>query len=63
VSEENFRVYGVSTTPTVVLIDRHGVVRLYNPGRISYEQLAAKVQPLLQGPHAASHTGQRHQTE
>jgi thiol-disulfide isomerase/thioredoxin len=67
VSEENFRVYGVSTTPTVVLIDRHGVVRLYNPGRISYEQLAAKIQPLLHAPHAASHapshTGQHHQTE
>ena len=68
VSEENFRVYGVSTTPTVVLIDRHGVVRLYNPGRISYEQLAAKVQPLLQPAHHAtaqtsSHAGQHHQTD
>jgi thiol-disulfide isomerase/thioredoxin len=68
VSEEDFRIYGVSTTPTVVLIDRHGVVRLYNPGRISYEQLAAKVQPLLQpaphaGSHTQSHTGQHHQTE
>jgi thiol-disulfide isomerase/thioredoxin len=60
-SEQNFQVYGVSTTPTVVLIDRHGLVRLYNPGRISYEQLAAKVQPLLQpAPHAASHAGQHH---
>jgi thiol-disulfide isomerase/thioredoxin len=68
VSEQNFRVYGVSTTPTVVLVDRHGMVRLYNPGRISYEQLAAKVQPLLQPPpHAAAHTrshaGQHHQTD
>jgi hypothetical protein len=44
------------------------MVRLYNPGRISYEQLAAKVQPLLQPPpHAAAHTRsnarQHHQTD
>lgn len=72
VSEQNFLVYGVSTTPTVVLIDRHGVVRLYNPGRISYEQLAARIQPLLQPPphaashaasHASAHAGQHHQTD
>jgi thiol-disulfide isomerase/thioredoxin len=68
VSEQNFLVYGVSTTPTVVLIDGHGIVRVYNPGRISYEQLAAKVQPLLQphshsGPHASSRAGQHHQTD
>ncbi|HVW83028.1 MAG TPA: hypothetical protein VHB50_00025, partial [Bryobacteraceae bacterium] len=46
-SEENFANYGVSTTPTLVLVDRKGIVRLYNPGTISYEQLAAKLQPLL----------------
>jgi len=68
VSEQNFLVYGVSTTPTVVLIDRHGVVRLYNPGRISYEQLAARVQTLVQPPphttpHASSRAGQHHQTD
>lgn len=39
VSEENFKLYGVSTTPTIVLIDKAGIVRLYNPGRITAEQL------------------------
>jgi thiol-disulfide isomerase/thioredoxin len=51
-SEENFARYGVSTTPTLVLVDGAGVVRLYNPGNLSYEQLAGKIAPLLR-PAAA----------
>lgn len=47
-SEENFARYGVSTTPTLVLIDRAGIVRMYNPGALTYEKLAAQVEPLLQ---------------
>lgn len=47
VSEENLRVYGSSTVPTVVLIDRQGVVRLYRPGKMSYEELAPRVAALL----------------
>lgn len=39
-SSENFKTYGVSTTPTLVLIDRAGIVRLYRPGRMTYEELA-----------------------
>ncbi len=39
VSEENFKNYGASTTPTVVLIDSRGIVRLYHPGKMSYEEL------------------------
>jgi thiol-disulfide isomerase/thioredoxin len=46
-SEENFTNYGVSTTPTLVLVDANGIVRLYNPGALSYEQLAAKIAPLI----------------
>src|SRR5215469_5672361 len=46
-SEENFANYGVSTTPTIVLIDSQGIVRLYNPGNIPYDQLAAKVESVL----------------
>ena len=46
-SEENFANYGVSTTPTLVLVDANGIVRLYNPGALSYEQLAAKIAPLV----------------
>lgn len=47
VSEENFRNYGASTTPTLVLVDRAGVVRLYHPGNLPYEELAPKVAALV----------------
>lgn len=47
VSEENFKRYGSSTTPTLVLIDRHGIVRLYHPGNLSYEALRAQVEALV----------------
>jgi thiol-disulfide isomerase/thioredoxin len=43
VSEENFRTYGASTTPTLVLVDAKGVVRAYSPGNVTYEQLAARI--------------------
>lgn len=46
-SEENFANYGVSTTPTLVLIDAKGIVRMYNPGALSFNQLAAKIAPLV----------------
>lgn len=47
VSEENFGIYGVSSTPTMVLIDSAGVVKMYNPGNATLEQLAARIEPLL----------------
>jgi thiol-disulfide isomerase/thioredoxin len=40
-SEANFRNYGASTTPTLVLIDRQGIVRLYHPGAMTLEELRA----------------------
>ena len=46
-SEENFKNWGCSTTPTLALIDRQGVVRLYHPGRMSYEELAPKVAAIV----------------
>jgi thiol-disulfide isomerase/thioredoxin len=46
VSAENFRVFGASTTPTLVLVDRKGVVRLYHPGEMSYAELAPRVAAL-----------------
>jgi thiol-disulfide isomerase/thioredoxin len=46
-SEANFAKFGVSTTPTMVLVDGHGIVRLYNPGNASYELLAAKIESAL----------------
>jgi thiol-disulfide isomerase/thioredoxin len=47
VSTRNFLRFGVSTTPTLVLVDRDGIVRLYNPGTLSYEELAAQIEALL----------------
>ena len=46
ISEENFKNYGASTTPTVVLIDRQGIVRLYHPGTMSLEELRAALNRL-----------------
>ena len=43
VSEENFKAYGVSTTPTVVLLDKAGLVRVYHPGMMSYDELKAAI--------------------
>jgi thiol-disulfide isomerase/thioredoxin len=43
----DFDTYGVSTTPTLVVIDRHGIVRLYHPGTLSEQDLRAAITPLL----------------
>ncbi len=47
VSEENFRAYGVSTTPTVVLLDKAGLVRVYHPGMMSYDELKAAMRRVM----------------
>lgn len=44
VSEENFNAWGSSSSPTLAVLNRAGRVVLYNPGRISYEKLAAAVE-------------------
>jgi len=41
--------YGVSTTPTLVLVDRKGVVRLYHPGRMTEDELEPVVRRLVTG--------------
>jgi thiol-disulfide isomerase/thioredoxin len=46
-SEKNFARFGVSTTPTMVVVDGQGIVRLYNPGNATYELLAAKIEAAL----------------
>lgn len=50
VSEENFKNYGASTTPTLVLIDRQGIVRMYHPGAMTGEELRAAMDRLLISP-------------
>ena len=52
VSEANFNRYGASTTPTLVLIDRAGIVRLYHPGAMTYAELRAAVAKVV-----ANHVG------
>jgi len=51
--EENFRVYGSSTVPTLALLDRQGVVRLYHPDVIPYDELAAALERVLARPASA----------
>ncbi len=54
-SEGNFIRYGASTTPTIVLLDRQGIVRFYHPGAMLYAQLAAKVAQVVdRGARAGS---------
>ena len=47
VSKENFRHYGASTTPTLVLVGADGKVKLYHPGRMTYEELKAELDRLM----------------
>ena len=46
-SEENFKRYGSSTTPTLVLADRSGIVRMYHPGAMSEEELRTKLDAVV----------------
>ncbi len=47
VSTANFQAYGASTTPTIVLIDRAGIVRYYHPGAVTQAELDARIQAIL----------------
>jgi thiol-disulfide isomerase/thioredoxin len=46
-SAANFLNYGVSTTPTIALVDRGGVVRFYHPGAVSEAELSQRIQRIL----------------
>lgn len=48
-SASNFRQYGASTTPTLVLVDAAGMVRYYHPGAVQEGELSARIQRVL-GP-------------
>jgi thiol-disulfide isomerase/thioredoxin len=47
VSEATHLRFGVSTTPTLVLVDRAGIIRLYHPGQMTLEQLEPLVRSLV----------------
>ena len=43
----NFQRFGASTTPTIVIVDRRGIVRLYHPGLMTEEELRGAIEALL----------------
>ena len=47
ISRKNFVAFGVSSTPTLVLVGREGVVRLYHPGFMEEATLAKEIEDLL----------------
>lgn len=47
ISAEVFTRYGVSTTPTLVFINRNGRVRLYHPGQMSKEEIEPIVREMV----------------
>jgi thiol-disulfide isomerase/thioredoxin len=49
VSAESFSQFGASTTPTLVLVGRDGIVTLYNPGRMTREALEPHITRALAG--------------
>ncbi len=51
--EANHLRYGVSSTPTVVLVDRAGIIRLYHPGQMTLEELQPRVDELLRSRASA----------
>jgi thiol-disulfide isomerase/thioredoxin len=47
ISTYNFEVYGASTTPTLVLLDRAGKVAWYHPGAVPYSDLKAEIEKVV----------------
>jgi thiol-disulfide isomerase/thioredoxin len=48
VNTESFASWGASTTPTVVLVDRQGIVRLYHPGQMEKSELEPLVRAIVE---------------
>jgi thiol-disulfide isomerase/thioredoxin len=46
-SAANFAAYGASSTPTLVLIDRAGIVRWYHPGAAGEAEIASRIRDVL----------------
>jgi thiol-disulfide isomerase/thioredoxin len=47
ISKHNFDVYGASTTPTLVLLNREGKVAWYHPGAVRYNDLRAEIEKVV----------------
>jgi thiol-disulfide isomerase/thioredoxin len=47
INTHNFEVYGASTTPTLVLLDRAGKVAWYHPGAVPYGELRQEIEKVV----------------
>lgn len=47
INRRNFLVYGASTTPTLVLLDRTGKVAWYHPGAVAYGDLRGEIEKVM----------------
>ena len=47
ISKYNFEMYGASTTPTLVLLDRAGKVAWYHPGAVPYGELRGEIEKIV----------------
>lgn len=47
INTQNFLVYGASTTPTLVLLDRIGKVAWYHPGAVPYGELRGEIEKVV----------------
>jgi thioredoxin-related protein len=47
INTQNFQVYGASTTPTLVLLDRAGKVAWYHPGGVPYSELQGEIEKVV----------------
>ena len=46
-SNKNFANYGASTVPTLVLIDKNGIVRQYHPGNLTEQEITSQLDAML----------------
>jgi len=47
INTQNFQVFGASTTPTLVLLDKAGKVAWYHPGAVPYGELRGEIQKVI----------------
>ncbi|HUR32958.1 MAG TPA: thioredoxin-like domain-containing protein [Vicinamibacterales bacterium] len=47
VSDEDAVDYGMDATPTIVLLDRAGIVRMFHPGQMTREELEPRIRALV----------------
>ena len=47
INTQNFLVYGASTTPTLVLLDKAGKVAWYHPGAVPYGELRGEIEKVI----------------